>query len=952
MSSQYPFRVVFSNEMQALGRRLGEEFFLQGGLPFENRLVVVPDIAMKDFLLEQFVAHPQLKMAAGVRILPLNQAVAEILDQVFREGKKKIPSSIEIALALEEKLHAASDPFLQGYLQGNAKRIAGFSDEIAKLFVRYGLHGSSFLSEWLKKQGWQQTLWRCLFEESSWTYPVQALSTVQAKRFPGKLALFGFSYLTQPHLKFFASLGASLYHLSPSRFFWGDMVSDKQRSRILKIREEMEEYMREDHPLLGNWGKIGRKMLGHLDNFSLVDEEIYKEQSEDTQLDRIKKSMLDLEPFYPSNDDSLQLHSATSRLSEVEALRDFLAAHSFTPSEVLVLCPDISTYLPYIQMVFSQTGLPIAIRDIPIAALSPALQGFFQLLALKEEKFAFASVLKLLQNGSLLEKWDFAPDEMERICRWLQAAEVREKLSFHPNSWEEGLERLILGIAFSSYESCIPGSEIDLFDRFLELFDQIKCELKFDGKKSAAGWLKLFSQMSEKFFAFDKDGESFFHELRSLSQACQALDSPVWDFDSIHRVLTKLSQKPSGEISSSHVEKITFASLRSGVVKPAKLIWCLGMDEGAFPRLEPHSSLNEMPLADFPGRGDEDRALFLDLLLKAKEKLIFSYQRIHPDDGKAQGASSLIEELKGITVVDHPALSFSPRKVEGRPFFRPGLSILGDELLQIDIRQLKKLAGHPLKFFFHETLKIYLEEEEDREEKEFLLSNLRKSILRKKGSRREIPLFLQQLRQAGKLPSGLFQDAACRDLEREIEDLVDTLQGFSISADEVRSVPMLPPLKVNLSSGKCIHLVGRLEDVSPKGLLFHGESDLKSLVKAWPLFLVYLALKEGEAKLILTKSGKALSFPPFDAENALSAYIDYFLQARQSPSPLLPDWAAPLLQKTEEDFAKAMQKERRFEDVYLDYLQRRHGPFESKETFQRWSGPLRKVFAPLLEGCQ
>jgi exodeoxyribonuclease V gamma subunit len=1051
-SSKFPLKVVFSNDMHSLSQSLVEEFFAPETHPFEKRLIIVPHISLKEFLLHSFVNHPRLKMAAGVKILPLAQAVMEIIELCCASAdrnplRKRIPSLLELSLAIEEKLHhflaeKKEDQMLLRYLDASdeekkQKRIASLSAQLAKLYARYGLYGISFLPKWLmeKDQGWQQALWREIFsDQSPWTYPLSALKEIPAGQLSGKIALFGFAYLAPVHLSFFSSCKATLYQLSPSALFWEDTASDKERlftRKALKRKgakqatcEEIDRYMQQSHPFLGNWGKLRRECLKALDTFDLIEEEVYREPQERTLLADLKQSMLTLDAVTTLKpDDSIQTHSATSRLREVEVLRDvletLLQAHAqkgdpITPREILIASPDIALYAPYIQILFAQSALPFAIQGIPISETSQTVQGFLQLLKLKEERFALPEVVKLLQCLPFMEKNGFALDEIHQLCKWFHQAEVREKLSGDSNSWEAGIDRLLHGLTFiptvkTDFEfwpiACIPQSEIDLFNRFLELFENMKNDLGvLAGKKSASEWLEFFLHMTDKYFHLEWEKESFFQQLRALSLSCRSLKSQVWSFESIERVLIHIAQTPSAEISSSQLQKVIFTSLRQGNIPPARILWCLGMDEGVFPRSDFSCSLCEMSrfkAMDYcPHPTDEDRALFLDLFLQARDYLIFSYQRLNPDDGKPQGPSILIEELNqylskgdiksGIFHFDHPTLPFDriyfsrDGKIkkwsetdflaakahyfpdcEPHPLFSlTSLNTASDvegEII-IDIRQLKKLARHPLQFYFNEGLKIYLKEEEDEEEKEFFISFLRKSVLRKKALKTTVSNAMRQLRAEGKLPSGLFQDVAWQDLEEEIDGLLRHLNDFGVHPEEINSIrfcalcrdhekneSILPPLLLPLSSSKKVYIVGKLDDITPKGLLVHGENDLKSLIKAWPLYLIYLCSKPENPKLFFTKNGEELELPIPDVNAALSAYLEYFLIAKTSPSPLMPDWASALLQKSETDFSKAMSKALSDEDPYLNYLKRRQSLFELQETFALWSAPLRQIFAPLLE---
>ena len=158
---KFPLRIVFCNDMDFLSQRLGEELFSKQTHPFEKRLIVVPNVSLKDFLFHSFVHHPRLKMAAGVKIFSLNQAVREVVDQCVAPAgrpliKKRIPSFLELSLAIEEKLHLflsekKSHEILVrylnvGYEEKKQKRISSLSEQLA-----------SFRALW--------ALWRMLFAQ-------------------------------------------------------------------------------------------------------------------------------------------------------------------------------------------------------------------------------------------------------------------------------------------------------------------------------------------------------------------------------------------------------------------------------------------------------------------------------------------------------------------------------------------------------------------------------------------------------------------------------------------------------------------------------------------------------------------------------------------------------------------------------------------------------------------
>ncbi|MBI2810824.1 MAG: exodeoxyribonuclease V subunit gamma [Candidatus Melainabacteria bacterium] len=641
-------------------------------------------------------------------------------------------------------------------------------------------------------------------------------------------------------------------------------------------------------------------------------------------------------------------------------------------------------------MVFSGSAFSYSIEGMPVSTRSAAVQGFLQLLKLPEERFAFSSVKELFSSTPFLEKNALTSDEVRQLFKWFEQAQIRYNLVEGPNSWEEGLDRLLLGLAHLPKQDAeyttwpigsIPHSEIDLFNRFLVLFSELKNDLAalFEERK-AADWFALFVNWAGKYFTLEWEREPFFQELKSLALSTRYLEGNPSSFANIARIVRHLSESPSAQISTHAWQKIRFAPLRLGAPS-CRLIWCLGMDEGAFPRSDGKSSLCAMSASKtkeyFPTKVDEDRALFLELLLKAQDYLIFSYERIDPKDAKHQGPSLVIEELDQYLIkhsapifkLDHPAFPFDsayfapdapvkkhssaeylaasahyfPRQ-DKQPFFKASVPLDEKELI-IDVRQLKKLARDPLQFYFNETLKIYLKEEEDEEETEFFISHLRKSILRKKALAAPLAQILRKTGAEGKLPRGLLQKAAAQELEEEVSDLLGHLDAFAVDPSAISSHRIDPPLLIPLSNGRSAQIIGTLEDVTPKGLLFHGDTSLKDQLKAWPLYLIYRCLNLGGG-LLMTKKGAVVEIPLLDPQKALADYIEYYLLAKASVSPLRPEWASALF-KGELEKAMAPTSFGGYESPYVSYLQRRGALTELNASVPKWMELFKTLFSAM-----
>ena len=433
-------RVTYSQDLRVLLEELVAEFWPEESSPFESRLLVVPHGGIKEFIQENLALHPRLQIAAGVQIVPLHQAVMEVIDRSdLKESIPKIPSLLELSLAIQDLLLKSDlilteDPVFADYLQmtlSSPRKLQGLADQLAKLFSRYGLFGEKFLSSWLKKEGWQQDLWRRIFKK--WSYPLAFFSELKELSFHGKIALFGFSFIPPVHLDFFASLKASCYLFSPCSLFWEDLVSNKEQVRLDRLaqrhhvspstRQQLQSYLSQHHPLLANWGKMGRQMIGGLQKFTLIEEERYEIPSSDSMLARIQRSILNLEKeTFSQEDDSIQIHSSPSLLREVEVLRDGLESliqlyrdrkEELLPEDILVVAPDLSLYIPSILAVFHSSAIPYTLETK--SEIAEEVRGFLSLLSLSKQRYPLEELMILLQIRSFREK---AGVDLEEVTRW------------------------------------------------------------------------------------------------------------------------------------------------------------------------------------------------------------------------------------------------------------------------------------------------------------------------------------------------------------------------------------------------------------------------------------------------------------------------------------------------------------------------------------------------------
>ncbi len=857
-------KTVFSNRLDRLADALAEQLFAPGTSLFERRYVIVPHEQIKEFL--HFYLASKLGIASGMQICCIEQGVAELLECLPAHEKKRVPSFLELSVLIEEEIHIclSSDALrsdsecapLYEYIQAEGmqdERILALSDQLARLFIRYALYGGTFLSEWLLQRGWQQRLWRRIFFREG----IMSLDRISESDARGaKVHLFGFSYLPAAYLSFFARCRSVLYLFSPCAQYWDDFCSDKEKLSIQRrlhslnarpiVCEEMQQYLQDHHTLLANWGKLGREFIKSLDGYSLETMEIY-EPSDQSLLGCVKNSMLYLDlipPVLQGQDRSIQVHSAPSKLREVEALRDvistLLARHAsedpIQPQDILVLAPDMAEYASYIHMVFGTSPYAYRIEGLPQGSTSDFCLAFYHFLSFFEEDFSLSSILKLFYFRSFRKRWGFSLEDVHLISSWLERAQVRTG----DKSWQEGIDRLVFGLGVSSdgdcgirniYPlNCIGQSDVELFNRFLICYHSLKKdiqEMRSSSRKSLSEWLRWIEDTALRQCEGDSDNEPFIRDLRLLLYQSSSIASKCFSFVSIQRILRHLYDKRTGTIAAAHLQHIRFCSMHSGAAQVHRIIYILGLDEEHFPRFEAAGSLcalsKSLKKPYIPSKGDEDRYLFLELLCSAQDYFIVSYERINAQDNKLQGPSYLIEELRAyvnkgslgaMLEIDHPFLPFDAMyfaedapicnlnpsdfqlaksyyhaEFKARQFFTASDNIQEYPSI-VPLSSLRALARNPTKFYLNQGLGIYLTEEKTQDEERFCLSNLSKYALKKASLKADLGKVVSDSERQGILPEGMFKQVALQGLFSELKTRQAAFEQLQVQNSEIFSVEL------------------------------------------------------------------------------------------------------------------------------------------------------------------
>lgn len=623
----------------------------------------------------------------------------------------------------------------------------------------------------------------------------------EATVLPDRATVFGVSYLPPLYLDFFGALAlrrpVELYFLNPTDAYWEREVSERTRLRrelrTLRAGQETpdDELFEIDHPLLAALGRHGAAFLQRLlaldrpDPLADADEPGYPLGDDSSLLRRVQGSLRELDPRRvegAARDGSIQLHACYSPLREVQVLYDRLLVMldedpTLRPRDVLVLAPDIQRYAPYVRAVFrgrseadGLPALPFNLSDRRPLDEHPLVASFVQLLSLPADEFEVDAVMALAEVPAFARRFGLDQAQCARLREWLRQSGVRWGLDAEHrrsrggsderfNGWQHGLDRMLSGFAVDEpimiADRVLPlagieGQAAEAAGRLAWLVRQL-AELREMMQKahSADRWARLLTRrLVDALLAVDSADPA---ERRALQHVLEAVDAfrrraqcgadPLpWTVVAEH-LGRLLSEVPGRQAFLSG--GVTFANMVPMRSIPARVVCLLGMDHGAFPRRSPAPQFDLTQR--HPQLGDrqpqeEDRYLFLECLLSARDVLYVSYVGAGENDGEQREPSPLLRELQAfcgeqrVPTVCHPMQPFGRRAFDpdcpethspqarwmpaagavvdrrGVWFQSPQWTPAPRPVRTIDCRELLRFFRNPARHYLEEQLGLFLRE--------------------------------------------------------------------------------------------------------------------------------------------------------------------------------------------------------------------------------------------------
>jgi exodeoxyribonuclease V gamma subunit len=480
------------------------------------------------------------------------------------------------------------------------------------------------------------------------------------------------------------------------------------------------------NPLLASWGRLGREQLGLLLSEEEADLQwVGAARNDETLLQVLQNDILTLRDrdrlFTPPADDHSVIFAEThSRIREIEVLHDallhlFQRMSGLEPRDVVVMAPAIEEYAGAIEAVFGEISderrIPWTIADRAALAGDTAARAFLHLLTLPESRFGANEMLGLLSVPAIARRFGIDAEELEDLRDRVLASGVRRGLdesgsagpgpALERNTWRFGLRRLLLGIAVEDtgpFSGILPiasggGEDAERIGELADFIDALERHAEALSTPSNPGeWRNALLALLADFFpeaSTEFPGVALIQ--RAIEESCELLEevrlTATLPREMLVELLTaRLAREDGGHgFLGSGVNFCQLTPLRS---IPFRVVCLLGMNATGFPRQHEAPAFDLMAGDRRPGdpsRRDDDRYLFLESLVAARDCLYLSRVAKDQRSDELQEPALPLAELgdyidrrcgkdtvKRLTR-QHPLMPFDPRAFDAtnpQPSFR------------------------------------------------------------------------------------------------------------------------------------------------------------------------------------------------------------------------------------------------------------------------------------------
>lgn len=468
-------------------------------------------------------------------------------------------------------------------------------------------------------------------------------------------------------------------------------------------------FLGQQHPLLAAWGRLGQHFMLQMQSLDArIDLRHFRDEHDHDEppanlLERLQESIRRLGPGLLAEDPrgegqrradaSLRVHRCHTRLRELEALRDALLRArrddpTIEPQDMVVMAPNIADYLPLLPAVFGEPGepeapLPYHLADVPVARARPLFNAFRQLLALPGSRTTAAGLMDFVAQPDVARRLGLDEDGLALLenalaqarAAWgldpaTRAAQGVPDTPEHTLAW--AMDRLLASHVHGEQApetvlqvgadriAPVPGigsigAVLGALDHLLQQLAQLRTDAAAPRKASA--WAQRLEAVLEALFQPDPEDRSSreaMDELRGLlrrlaSEPGEARLDPEIGFPVVRQYLEE-AMAAVPERQRFLAGGVTVCGMVPQRAIPFRVVAVLGLNEGEYPRRDSNAGLDPIGRPGLRRLGDrdvrsDDRYLFLETVMSARDRLHLSYVAFDAKDGSARNPAAPLAEL-------------------------------------------------------------------------------------------------------------------------------------------------------------------------------------------------------------------------------------------------------------------------------------------------------------------
>ncbi len=511
---------------------------------------------------------------------------------------------------------------------------------------------------------------------------------------------------------------------------------------------------------------------------------------------------------FDATDRSVAFHACHGDTRQVEVLRDSIlhllsgAGSDLTEDDILVVCPALDRFAPLVEAVFGPSAemtspgpnehlvsprLRYRIADRSVRDANPVLNAMAALIDLLDGRFDATSVIDFVTLAPVRRRFDFDDDDLAVISEWVQRSEIRWGLtpehrtgfdvpaSVVTNTWQAGLDRLILGSAIFDDDQGlavgdvavvgVEGNEVETLGRTADLLSRLEGLVEtFAAAHPIGEWITLLRTCAAELFDVPVEltwqSQALSRVLADVAQSATSAAGTcdvALDLADVRRVFGEQLRSAPGRPDFFR-GGITVTSMKPLRGIPYRVVCVLGADEPAFGAgsADGDDLTLAAPMVGDPDPRAEDRQALLEALMAARDHFIVVRLGHDVRTNQAVKPAVILEELRDAVVASvhpddrsalgrclettHPRRSFDERsfiKVGGQsnapwgfsemdktgalarrerldtvpPFLERPLDDRHDDV--IELTSLQGFLKHPVTWFMSERLEARLPRAEE-----------------------------------------------------------------------------------------------------------------------------------------------------------------------------------------------------------------------------------------------